>query len=141
MKRARPLAAFAAGLLFAIGLGVSGMTEPAKVLGFLDVGGAWDPSLACVMAGALAVSVVAFPRIFRRARPVLDARFHLPSATRVDARLVVGALVFGVGWGLMGFCPGPAIVDAAASATALGFVAAMAAGMVLVARLDPRAPR
>ncbi len=126
------LAAAGAGVIFGVGLGVSGMVKPAKVLGFLDIAGAWDPSLAFVMVGAIAVHLVLGRYILRRQRPILDDRFHLPAATRPDARLVVGAGIFGVGWGLGGFCPGPAIVSAAGgSAPALAFVGTMALGMVL----------
>lgn len=126
----RGLLAFAAGLLFAVGLGVSGMTHPSKVLDFLDVAGAWDPSLLCVMGAALGVNLVLFPRILRRRRPVLDEAFHLPDKLRVDVRLVLGAALFGVGWGAAGFCPGPAIVSVASGALpAVAFAAAMVAGM------------
>lgn len=129
---ARRFAAFVCGLVFAVGLGVSGMTQPAKVIGFLDVAGAWDPSLMLVMGGALAVSFAAFRRVLRRARPALDDQFHVPPGHPIDARLVVGAALFGVGWGLGGYCPGPAIVAIATGARpALAFVVSMAAGMVL----------
>jgi len=122
--------AFASGLLFAVGLGVAGMTQPSKVLGFLDVAGTWDPSLAFVMGAALAVDFVAFSVILRRPRPRIDAVFHLPTLTRVDARLVGGAVLFGLGWGLSGVCPGPAVVAvASAQPEVLVFVAAMAGGM------------
>ncbi len=126
------LAGLACGVLFGVGLAISRMIDPAKVLGFLDVAGDWDPSLALVLIGAVAVSALAFRAIRRRPRPLLDARFHLPARKDVDARLVAGASVFGIGWGLVGFCPGPAL-----AALALGlwqpavFVAAMLAGMAL----------
>jgi uncharacterized membrane protein YedE/YeeE len=126
------LTAGIAGAFFGVGLGVSGMVKPAKVLGFLDITGAWDPSLAFVMVGAIGVHLALARFILRRERPLLDDRFHLPATTRVDARLVAGAAVFGIGWGLGGFCPGPALVTAAGGSTAACvFVAAMALGMVL----------
>jgi hypothetical protein len=129
---ARRLVAFVCGLVFAAGLGLSGMARPSKVLGFLDVAGDWDPSLALVMGGALGVAFVAFPLVLRRARPAFDARFHLAAKHPVDARLVVGAALFGVGWGLGGYCPGPAIVALATGARpTIAFVLSMAAGMVL----------
>jgi uncharacterized membrane protein YedE/YeeE len=124
------LAAFAAGLVFGLGLIVSGMADPSRVLGFLDLAGKWDPSLAFVMAGAVAVSAVAFRLAGKRATPVLGGAFHLPTARQIDRRLVVGGLVFGVGWGLAGFCPGPAVVTyGAGQFKAVVFIAAMLAGM------------
>ncbi len=121
-----------AGGLFAIGLVISGMASPAKVIGFLDVGGgAWDPSLAFVMAGAIAVHAP-LARIIRARRvPLLAHRFHEPTSARIDLRLVLGAAVFGVGWGLSGYCPGPALVGAASLATpAITFFGAMIVGIV-----------
>jgi hypothetical protein len=121
---------FLAGLLFAVGLAVSGMTQPAKVIGFLDLTGRWDASLAFVMAGAVGLNIVLFRFILARRAPVLDDRFHLPSARGVDARLLGGAALFGVGWGIAGYCPGPAVVSAAGGH--LGpvlFVLAMLAGV------------
>jgi hypothetical protein len=106
------------------------MTKPSKVVGFLDLFGAWDPSLAFVMIGAIAVHLAAFLLVKRRAAPFFDGRFHLPTRKEVDARLVLGAAIFGVGWGLGGFCPGPGLVSAAGgSAAAIAFVVAMTAGM------------
>jgi uncharacterized membrane protein YedE/YeeE len=106
------------------------MTQPAKVLAFLDVSGSWDPSLVFVMAGAIAVHFALSRWIRRRERPLLDVRFHLPTATGLDAKLVTGSALFGVGWGLGGFCPGPAIVALGSGAmVAIVFVAAMALGM------------
>jgi uncharacterized membrane protein YedE/YeeE len=126
------LSAIGAGLLFGIGLGLSGMTQPAKVIGFLDVFGAWDPSLAFVMMGAIVVHFGLARWIRRRERPLLDTRFHLPTATRVDLQLVAGSAVFGIGWGLGGFCPGPAIVALGSGAlSAFVFVGAMALGMAV----------
>jgi uncharacterized membrane protein YedE/YeeE len=128
--------AFLSGLVFAIGLAVSGMSRPRKVLAFLDVAGDWDPSLAFVMAGAIGVSAIAFHFILRRARPLAAPRFAMPVPTQVDARLVVGSVLFGAGWGLGGFCPGPALLAiATGAAPALVFVAAMIAGMILFDRV------
>jgi uncharacterized protein len=143
MIGARRIVSFAAGLVFAVGLGLSGMTQPAKVVGFLDIFGRWDPSLLCVMGAALGVSLVLFPRILRRSKPLLDARFHVPGKRAVDGRLIAGAAIFGMGWGLCGYCPGPAIVSVASgSQPAILFVLAMAAGMALEAlgRWSPQGP-
>ena len=128
--RARLFVAFSAGLLFGLGLVVSRMFDPAKVLGFLDITGNWDPSLALVMGGALPVAAFGFRLANVRPAPLLDAQFHLGAATRIDARLIVGALVFGVGWGLVGYCPGPALTALAFGRieTAI-FVIAMIGGM------------
>lgn len=125
------LASFVSGVLFALGLAISGMTDPTKVTGFLDVFGPWDPSLGLVMAAALAVHVGPVRWILRRGRPLLDERLHLAAFTQVDARLVGGAALFGVGWGLGGYCPGPAIVSAGAGlGQGIVFLAAMLGGMV-----------
>ncbi|MBK1715005.1 DUF6691 family protein [Rubrivivax gelatinosus] len=117
------------GTLFGAGLGISGMNDPHKVLAFLDVAGAWDPSLALVMAGALAVAVPGFRLVLRRPRPLLDERLHLPTRRDIDAALVLGSLLFGIGWGLAGYCPGPAIANlATGNAEVWFFVPAMLAG-------------
>lgn len=122
--------AFLSGLVFGIGLLVSGMAEPAKVLGFLDVAGAWDPSLALVMGGAVMAGLGAFRLARRRSASYLGLPLALPAARRVDGRLVGGSLVFGIGWGLVGLCPGPALVGLGAGQwQAVVFVAAMLAGM------------
>ncbi|WP_298017842.1 DUF6691 family protein [uncultured Castellaniella sp.] len=122
--------AFLSGLVFGIGLLVSGMAEPAKVLGFLDVAGAWDPSLALVMGGAVMAGLGAFRLARRRSTSYLGLPLALPAARRVDGRLVGGSLVFGIGWGLVGLCPGPALVGLGAGQwQAVVFVAAMLAGM------------
>ncbi len=105
----RALLAFPIGLVFGIGIVLAGMANPAKVLNFFDVAGAWDPSLAFVMGGALAVTALGYRLVLRRPRPVLDAEFQLPKASRIDSRLIAGAAIFGVGWGIAGFCPGGAI--------------------------------
>lgn len=126
------LSALFCGTVFGLGLCVSQMINPQKVLGFLDVAGAWDPSLALVMAGALAVAGTLRVIVLRRATPLLEPDFQLPKATHIDASLIAGATLFGIGWGLSGFCPGPAI-----SALSLGipegyvFTGAMFAGMWL----------
>lgn len=123
-------AAVLAGILFGVGLGISGMTLPSKVTGFLDIAGAWDPSLAFVMVGAIAVHFVAYRLVMRRSSPLFDTKFHLPTRKDIDARLVVGAAIFGVGWGLGGFCPGPGLVSAASGATAaIVFVFGMVVGI------------
>jgi uncharacterized membrane protein YedE/YeeE len=123
-------ASLLAGLVFGLGLIVSGMADPAKVLGFLDLAGHWDPSLAFVMAGAIAVGAVAFAVANRRALSFLGAEMRLPSARHIDRRLVLGSMLFGIGWGVAGFCPGPALVTLGMGETkALVFVAAMLAGM------------
>jgi len=118
------------GMVFALGLGLAGMTQPTRVLAFLDVAGAWDPSLAIVMAAAVTVDAFAYRIAKKRGRPLLAASFALPTRTDLDPRLVIGALVFGVGWGLAGLCPGPALVSlASGDRGALVFVASMIAGM------------
>jgi uncharacterized membrane protein YedE/YeeE len=127
------------GLLFGVGLGVSGMTLPAKVLGCLDVTGAWDPSLLFVMGGAVAVHFCAYRLVRGRAAPLYAERFVLPLVWRVDARLCLGAILFGVGWGVAGYCPGPALVSlASGQPSVLVFVLAMLAGMWLARPLVPR---
>jgi uncharacterized membrane protein YedE/YeeE len=128
----RMLVALFSGALFGLGLAVSGMVDPAKVIGFLDVAGDWDPTLAFVMGGALLVAIPAFRLILRRPRPVLADDFELPTKKDVDARLLGGAALFGVGWGLAGFCPGPSVTALASGLLPVfAFVAAMIAGMAL----------
>jgi uncharacterized membrane protein YedE/YeeE len=125
-------AALGTGVLFGVGLTVSGMVQPLKVVGFLDVAGAWDPTLALVMGSALAVTALAFPLILRRERPLFANSFSLPTRQEVDAPLLAGSALFGIGWGLGGFCPGPALASLALGAPgAWIFTAAMAAGMLL----------
>ena len=128
-----PLFAFVAGLTFGLGLIVAGMANPAKILAFLDIAGKWDPSLLFVMAGAIAVGFVAFAVARRRTSSVLGLPMQLPTARAIDTRLVGGSLLFGVGWGLAGFCPGPAIVALGAGYGKAGaFIVAMLTGMAAV---------
>jgi len=123
---------FAVGLLFGWGLIISGMTDPAKVVGFLDLAGNWDPSLAFVMGGAIAVGLVAFGLAKKRTTTFLGDALRLPTASDIDRRLIAGSLLFGAGWGLAGFCPGPAVVSMGAGQDkAVVFVLAMVAGMAL----------
>jgi uncharacterized membrane protein YedE/YeeE len=128
----RMIVALFAGTLFGVGLAVSGMVNPAKVIGFLDVAGEWDPTLIFVMGGALLVTIPAFGLILKRPRPILADGFALPTKSALDGRLLGGAALFGVGWGLSGFCPGPAVV---AMVTGLmpvfAFVASMVGGMAI----------
>ncbi|AEA62730.1 DUF6691 family protein [Burkholderia gladioli] len=136
------LNAFVAGLIFATGLIISGMANPAKVLGFLDIAGNWDPSLAFVMGGAIAVGSIGFAMARRLERSLFNAPISLPSATRIDRRLLAGSTVFGMGWGLAGFCPGPALVSAGGGQLeAMLFVIAMLVGMKLFALAERRAAR
>lgn len=126
-----------AGLVFGIGLIVSGMTNPAKVQGFLDLAGVWDPSLAFVMGGAILVGLFAFRAAGRRKRSLLGDAMCLPTATRIDRRLVLGSLAFGAGWGLAGICPGPALASLATGGTKfMIFTGAMLAGMVVFEVLE-----
>jgi uncharacterized membrane protein YedE/YeeE len=122
--------AFVAGVVFAVGLGISGMTNPEKVVAFLDVAGKWDPSLAFVMAGAIAAHVGAAQWARRAQRPLWSEAFAPAGAAGIDAPLVIGSALFGLGWGISGFCPGPALVDLVApSASVVTFVVAMIAGV------------
>ena len=107
----KTLAGYAAGLLFGLGLAVSGMTDPARVLGFLDVAGAWDPTLMFVLGGAVVTTFIGYRRVLRRSTPLLGSVFQLPTKQELDAKLLGGAALFGVGWGLSGYCPGPAIAS------------------------------
>jgi len=133
------LNAFVVGLLFGLGLIISGMTDPAKVIGFLDLAGAWDPSLAFVMAGAILIGAIGFTIAKKRQFSLLGAPMRLSSITKLDTRLLLGSLVFGIGWGLSGFCPGPAVVSAAAGQPkAWVFVVSMLSGMALYIVLERR---
>ena len=132
----RGAAAFVAGLVFAVGLGIAGMTRPSKVIAFLDVTGRWDPSLALVMGGAVAVGLAGFAVVFRRGSPLLAPAFVLPRRHETDRSLLLGSAIFGAGWGLAGVCPGPALVALLSGAPALVvFVAAMATGFLAEAGL------
>ena len=124
------LVTYLAGLIFGVGLCISGMNRPEKVLGFLDIAGLWDPSLAFVMAGALALSLPFFQLIQpKMAKPIFSEQFSMPLATQIDARLLVGAVIFGVGWTVSGYCPGPGVASFAyLEPKAFGFVAAMLVG-------------
>lgn len=128
---------FLVGLVFGWGLLISGMTDPGKVLGFLDITGAWDPSLAFVMGGAIFVGLVGFALARKRTVSFFGSAMHLPTSRDIDQRLVLGSLTFGAGWGIAGFCPGPALVTAgAAEPKAALFVAAMVGGMLLFEALE-----
>lgn len=133
----RNLSAFVAGLIFGIGLLLAGMANPAKVLGFLDLAGAWDPSLALVMVGAIGVAMLPFTWARRQSRSLLGAAMQLPQKRELDRRLILGSLVFGIGWGIAGICPGPGVaILLTGHWQALLFVAAMLAGMLLFTALE-----
>jgi uncharacterized membrane protein YedE/YeeE len=126
----RILAVFFSALLFGLGLGISGMTRPSKIIGFLDVAGKWDPSLVFVMVGAIAVHSITFRLITKRKSPVLATNFKIPKSRQIDLPLILGAVLFGAGWGLGGFCPGPAIVAwASRGGSVLVFLLSMLAGI------------
>ena len=126
----KEVVAFVCGVVFALGLGIGGMTQPTRVLAFLDVAGDWDPRLALVMLGAIVVYAPMYRLVCRRGRPILAPAFDLPTRRRVDGPLVAGALVFGIGWGLAGLCPGPALTSlASGDLRAVVFVAAMLGGL------------
>ncbi len=128
----RAIAALGCGLVFGLGLSLSGMLDPARVQGFLDVTGAWDPSLAFVMGGAVTVTYCGLFLVRRMRRPLLGQHFGLEADRPIDARLLVGSTLFGIGWGLAGFCPGPAVAALSTGLLpVLAFVAAMVTGMVL----------
>ncbi len=138
----RLLAVYLCGVLFALGLGVAGMTQPTKVIAFLDILGDWDPSLAFVMGGAVGVNLLLYRLTLRRRRPLLEEAFVIPSRRAINARLLGGAALFGVGWGLSGYCPGPALVaSVSGAAPVLAFVAAMVAGMLVFQKLPGEEPR
>ena len=136
------VAALAAGLLFGLGLTLSRMVDPAKVLGFLDIAGSWDPSLALVLAGATGTAALGFRLVLgRRAAPLFARTFNLPEARGIDRRLVIGAAIFGVGWGLVGLCPGPALAGLGLAFRPVAiFVAAMLAGMAVFELLGRARP-
>lgn len=133
----RILMAFVVGLVFGIGLIVAGMTDPSKVQGFLDLAGQWDPSLALVIGGSILVGLLAFPFAAHRDRALLGDTMRIPAATHIDRRLVVGGLAFGAGWGLAGFCPGPALASLVSGRLeVLLFTGAMIAGMAIFELLE-----
>jgi uncharacterized membrane protein YedE/YeeE len=134
-----PVASFMCGLLFGFGLLISGMTQPQKVLGFLDIFGRWDPTLAFVMAAALVVSSTGYALLRQRKRPMLAAQYLWPTRTDIDRRLIVGSMLFGIGWGLVGLCPGPALVNLASlMPSVMVFVVAMAFGVIIKDLWDRR---
>ncbi len=127
------------GFLFSLGLGISGMTDPRKIIGFLDVFGAWNPALMFVMVGAIAVHIVAYPLVRKKAHPLFDKQWHVPSRNDITPSLLIGAVIFGMGWGLAGYCPGPAIVSLAKfQSQSLLFVGSMVGGMFLFKILDQK---
>ncbi len=133
---------FLCGLLFALGLGVSGMTNPEKIIAFLDVTGDWDPSLLFVMGGAVGVNMLFYRLTLKRPRPALETSFVIPSLRKINTRLISGAALFGVGWGLTGYCPGPVVVSSVTGwPSVLAFIAAMLAGMLLFQKLQGEEPR
>ncbi len=140
--RGQHVVALTSGVLFGFGLALAGMTQPAKVRAFLDVTRAWDPSLAFVMGGAVLVHMVAYRLVTRRASPVFAAKFAIPTRRDLDAKLLVGAALFGLGWGLGGFCPGPGLASLVSGApSAAVFVLSMLVGLGVTARLeDARKP-
>ncbi|WP_431634985.1 DUF6691 family protein [Dyella sp. KULCS107] len=128
--------ALLAGLVFGLGLSLGGMTQPAVVLGFLDLFGAWDPRLVFVMGGAVLTTAIGYRLVFRRDRPLFESDFQLPTARRFDARLIVGSALFGTGWGIAGYCPGPALASLGGGAPSLlVLVATMVAGWWLTAKI------
>lgn len=132
------MSSFLSGILFAVGLGLSGMTRPEKVVGFLNVTRDWDPTLAFVMGGAVLVSGLIFPWVLRRRAPVLNSRFDLPTERTLTAEVLVGSALFGVGWGLSGYCPGPALVSLVTGSGSVAiFVSAMALGLLAGSALKP----
>lgn len=136
----RLLSAFAIGLIFGLGITVSGMINPAKVLNFFDIAGTWDPSLAFVMAGALAVAIPGYRLVLGRPAPVMERRFQLPETRAVDRRLVLGSIVFGLGWGIAGFCPGGALPALGSGAQDVYiFTAALVVGLLAARWLQARA--
>jgi len=127
-----------AGIVFGFGLALSGMLSPGKVVGFLDITGNWDPSLAFVMGGGVAVTVVTFHFLLKRPHPLFGDRFHLPTTSDIDRRLIVGAALFGVGWAIGGLCPGPAISSIAYASPKIAiFVVAMVAGILIAKKAFP----
>lgn len=128
---------FAVGIIFAIGLAISGMTQPQKIIGFLSPWD-WDPSLLFVMIGAVGIHIAAYPLVRKRPSPLLDTKWHVPTRKDVTTRLVLGSILFGIGWGLGGFCPGPGVTSlASGDLRAFLFVGAMIVGMILFKMTEP----
>jgi uncharacterized membrane protein YedE/YeeE len=137
----RLISAFAIGLIFGLGITISGMINPAKVLNFFDIAGTWDPSLAFVMAGALGVAIPGYRLVFRRPAPALAAHFHLPDTRIIDRRLVLGSAAFGIGWGIAGFCPGGALPAlGTGDPSVFLFIAALIGGLLIARGLQARFP-
>ena len=134
----RELAAFAGGGLFGAGLLISQMTNPSKVIGFLDVFGHWDPSLALVMASALLVTFIGYRIVLGKSAPILDTEFHLPQSKDIDGKLIGGAALFGIGWGLSGLCPGPALASAAFAGMNIAYFLLGMIGAIVLFRLMKR---
>jgi uncharacterized membrane protein YedE/YeeE len=133
----RLFSAWAIGLIFGLGISMSGMANPAKVLNFFDIAGSWDPSLAFVMGGALATTYLGYRMVFRRPAPVLDTRFQLPTARLIDLRLIGGSALFGIGWGISGFCPGGALPALGTGAgDVIAFVSALVVGLFIARGLQ-----
>ncbi len=138
----RALAGLFAGLIFSVGLTISGMFNPAKVLNFLDIAGTWDPSLIFVMGGALIVTFIGYRTVLGREAPLFDSRFHVPTRSDIDGRLLTGAALFGVGWGVGGYCPGPAMTSLSLGGSpTLVFLLCMVGGMIVVRRMPGGAGR
>ncbi|MCH4563443.1 MULTISPECIES: DUF6691 family protein [Halomonas] len=136
----RTLMGYIAGLLFGLGLGISGMTDPARVLGFLDIFGAWDPTLMFVLGGAVVTTFIGYRLVFRRPGPLFAEAFQLPTRQDLDGRLIGGAALFGIGWGLSGYCPGPAFASIGGlTAPLLAMLVAMIAGWFLARAIPARA--
>lgn len=134
----KALSGYLAGLLFGLGLAISGMTDPARVIGFLDVAGAWDPTLIFVLGGAVVTTFIGYRLVWRRQMPLFESRFQLPTRRDLDARLMGGAALFGIGWGLSGYCPGPAIASLPGLSWPLAaFLVALVLGWWLARRLSP----
>jgi uncharacterized protein len=133
----RLFSAWAIGLIFGLGISMAGMANPAKVLNFFDIAGSWDPSLAFVMGGALATTYLGYRLVFRRSAPVLDVRFQLPTASLIDLRLIGGSALFGIGWGISGFCPGGALPALGTGAgDVIAFVSALVVGLFIARALQ-----
>lgn len=136
-RRSQNIVSFTVGLLFAIGLAISGMTQPQKILDFLNPW-SWDPSLLFVMLGAVGVHLISYPLVRRRVSPLLDTKWHVPNRKDVSTRLILGSALFGIGWGLAGFCPGPALTSLASGDVRVAlFVGTMILGMLLFRKTEP----